>query len=195
MGYGKWKALPAAQAAQGNRPGERSTTMSRTRSRSCTASRHRGEAPDSGVEKSRQFDGASSQPAAPDDPDRPKLHKKPDDSGSQYDRQQRARRRIPTAPSSRRSLRPQKSPLPIPTSRALQKARPQLAQDIGNVESVDVARSRPAHIEARESPAEAGTLLLPIADGPANGHAAGRCRLRRQEPPRSCLDLLLGQSG
>ena len=132
VGYGKWRALPAAKPPQMPAPEkiddfkEEKPVLHRK-----TA----GEAPDSGS-KSGGNSTASSPPAAPDDPERPTLHKHPDESGTNSAGGS-APADDPDRPKLEKKPETSKSPAPDSDRPPVQKAPVQLAQDIGNVDSVD----------------------------------------------------------
>jgi hypothetical protein len=139
VGYGKWRAAPAPKPKmtvpekiddfQDQKP-----VLHRKRA---------GEAPDSDT-KGGADSPTSSQPAAPDDPDRPTLHKSPEKSGTKTNTGE--------------------APAPDPGQPQHQKTPPQLAQDMGNVDSVDANDpDRPTLKRGKSS--GSGTELAPTLMG------------------------------
>ena len=126
VGYGKWRPLPAAKA-----PAAPQKIDAEDDAYSDKPVLHRKQHGGEGSESKGGGDStaSSSPPDAHDDPDRPKLHKKTDDSGSATT--------ASSAPASDPD-RPKMGKKPASgTSPAAQSARPDLAQDIGDVSSVD----------------------------------------------------------
>ena len=132
VGYGKWKALPVPKPLKMTAPDK--VDEAEDDKPVLHRKHHAGEGTGTDAKNSGNST-ASSQPDAHDDPDRPKLHKK-DDSG--------ANSSANNAPADPDRPRLEKKPDTSKTSSqspdvdrpTLQKAKPQLAQDIGDVSSV-----------------------------------------------------------
>jgi hypothetical protein len=140
VGYGKWKDLPAPRPAKETTPAKIDSDVEDDKPVLHRKQHDGGEASGSGA-KSGDSNGtsstASSQPDAPDDPDRPKLHKK-DDSGANTTASKTPAPDDPDRPKlEKKKPEDTKKPPPAPDQPSLAQARPQLAQDIGNVESVE----------------------------------------------------------
>lgn len=138
VGYGKWKALPAPKKPKMTAP-EKVDDVEDDKP-VLHRKHHDGESSggesSGGDAKAGGKPTASSQPDAPDDPDRPKLHK-PKDSGSENTASGGAapdpdRPKLEKKPDTSKTA----STSPDSEGPSLQKARPQLAQDIGDVSSV-----------------------------------------------------------
>ena len=135
VGYGKWKPLPAPKTPSAP---QRIDAEEDTYSDKPVLHRKHptGDAPGA---KGGDSTASSSQPAAPDDPDRPKLHKKTEDSGTSTTASNGPastddpdRPQLHKQPDSSTSSKSPDGGQPAP-----QNVRPDLAQDIGNVSSVD----------------------------------------------------------
>jgi hypothetical protein len=135
VGYGKWRAVPAAKPPQMPAPEkiddfqDEKPVLHRKRT---------GDSPDSGS-KSGGNSTPSSQPATPDDPDRPTLHKHPDDSSASTTSSQPASSDDPDRPKLEKKPAPPQQPTPDPDRPTLQKPPTQLSQDIGDVSAVDAS--------------------------------------------------------
>jgi hypothetical protein len=107
---------------------------------------------------------ASSQPDGPDDPDRPKLHTK-DDSGADTAASKSPAPEDPDRPKlDKKKPEDKKQTTPDSDQPSLARARPQLAGDIGNVESVgDADPNRPKLQRGKVN--GTGLLILPSLMG------------------------------
>ena len=134
VGYGKWKPLPAPKQPKMTAPEKIDDVED---DKPVLHRKHPGGESSGGDAKGGGKSTGSSQPEAPDDPDRPRLHKK-EDSGSTTSTASSEPAPDPDRPrlekkpdTSKTSSKPADSGGP-----SLQKARPDLAQDIGDVSSV-----------------------------------------------------------
>lgn len=164
VGYGKWKALPPPKPPKEIAPPKVDDDIQDDKP-VLHRKQHTGEGSDSDAKTGGSTGSgstASSEPAAPDDPDRPKLHKK-DDSGSKP-----AASNAPDPDSDRPKMekKPETTKKPTPDSDqpSLAKARPQLAQDIGDVESVGSADPDRPRLQ-RGKVNGTGLLILPSLMG------------------------------
>ncbi len=194
VGYGKWKPMPAPKAPEAMAPGK--GRRFQDEKPVLHRKQHGAEGSGSGT-KSGDSTTTSSQSPGSDDPDRPKLQKKTDD-GKDTSSSTTASSPPPDDPD-RPKL--QKKPdtgktsssSPDPDRPTLQQSRPNLAQDIGDVDSVaDSDPDRPRLKRGKSS--GNGTGSGANADGPPARHAAGRGRFGCQEPSRPSLDVFVGQS-
>jgi hypothetical protein len=135
VGYGKWKPMPAPKPPKETAPAKVDDDFADDKP-VLHRKQHSGDGSDSSTKTGSST--PPSQPDGPDDPDRPKLHKK-DDTGSKP-----ASASAPDADADRPKLEKKKAEdtkksTPDPDQPTLAKARPQLAGDIGNVDSVESA--------------------------------------------------------
>jgi hypothetical protein len=136
VGYGKWKPLP--QPKTPSAPQKIDAEEEAYNDKPVLHRKHpSGDAPGptSGGSSTTESKPQSA-PAGSDDPDRPKLHKKADDSGTTTGGSQQPAD-DPDRPKLEKKPETSKTPTSDPDQPNLQKARPDLAQDIGNVSSVD----------------------------------------------------------
>jgi hypothetical protein len=133
VGYGKWKALPAPKQPRMTAPEKVDSVED---DKPVLHRKHPGGESSGGDGKGGTKKTASSAPDAPDDPDRPKLHKTDDSESKSTASSEPApdpdRPRLEKKPDTSKTA----SPSPGSEGPSLQKARPQLAQDIGDVSSV-----------------------------------------------------------
>lgn len=129
VGYGKWKPLPAPKVASA--PAKVDAEDDTYNDKPVLHRKHHGD--DSSGTKSGNSTDSSSQPAGADDPDRPKLHKKADDSASNAPAPDPDRPKLEKKPDNSKTS----SSTSDSGQGASQKARPDLASDIGDVSPVD----------------------------------------------------------
>ena len=132
VGYGKWKPLPVPKTPRTTVPDKVDEEFADDKP--VLHRKHSGDASGSGTKSGDST--TSSQAPVNDDPDRPKLQKKDDSTsttaGSAPPPSDPDRPRLEKKPDTSKTS----SPTPDPDRPTLQKANPQLAQDIGNVDSV-----------------------------------------------------------
>jgi hypothetical protein len=133
VGYGKWKPLPASKAPSA--PAKIDAEDDVYNDKPVLHRKQHGD--DSSGSKSGNSTASSSQPAGTDDPDRPKLHKQTEDSGKST--ASNAPANDPDRPKLEKKPDTSKpsSSSPDAGQPTAQKARPDLASDIGDVSSVD----------------------------------------------------------
>ena len=135
VGYGKWKALPQAKAPAAP-PKIDAEEDAYNDKPVLHRKNHSGGPSGSSSGSSTSSSNQQSAPEGSDDPDRPKLQKKTDDNGSGTTSSQEPPD-DPDRPRLQKKPETSKSQAPDAGQPTPQNARPDLAQDIGNVSSVD----------------------------------------------------------
>ncbi len=134
VGYGKWKPLPAPKA-----PAPPPKIDAEDDTYSDKPVLHRKQKGGDNPGSTGGTSTASSSHPGTDDPDRPRMHKKTEDSGGTNSGNGPVAADDPDRPTLQKKPDTSKSSSPSPDSNqpTAQSARPDLASDIGNVSSVD----------------------------------------------------------
>lgn len=181
VGYGKWKALPQPKAPSAPQKIDAEDDQYSDKP-VLHRKQHSGETSDSktGGGSSAGSD-QQSQAGAHDDPDRPKLHKKTDDSGASASNAPDD----PDRPRMQKKPESSKTQAPDPNQPDLQKARPDLAQDIGNVSSVDSTDPNRPTLKRGKSAGIGGDLAPTLMGLPPDMQQAVAVSDPRNQPDHS----------
>jgi hypothetical protein len=134
VGYGKWKPLPRPKTPSA--PVKIDAEEDAYNDKPVLHRKHSGETSGSTSGGSPAGSSQAGGSESSDDPDRPKLHKKADDNGGNTTASQ-GQADDPDRPQMKKKPETSQTQTPDPNQPTLQKARPDLAPDIGNVSSVD----------------------------------------------------------
>ncbi|HEY3626262.1 MAG TPA: hypothetical protein VGL00_08255 [Terracidiphilus sp.] len=165
VGYGKWKAMPAPKAPKEIAPQKVDEEEAGDDKPVLHRKPHSGEPSGSGSKGGDSTNSGQSQ--GHDDPDRPKLHNK--DGSSSSTASSSAPPSDPDRPKLDKKADAKKpSPSPDPERPTLQKSKPQLAQEMGDVSSVSSSDPDRPKLKRGKSSGPGGDLAPTLMGLPAD---------------------------